>query len=348
MNDIYNRSWSSGLPRREKVNKKTNHHFRLWSLVVLLLFGIAVFGSTIGHASTPYPAIKSGIDGYCIDNHGNSESSNNPINSEYCNNSDAQNFTLTGTTINHDSTYCLGVANNSVTPYAKIVLNTCSGASGQVWLRDRGGFQNPNSGLCLAIPESLTGVELVASPCSDLSQFNEQWTPVSAKGTPISGNNCGAETLEGARVGCFATQEWTAWQAKPSSHYSLLNNYTDGNSYEQWCADFVSYVYKEAGYPFSQGERGWDEYNANNIQNMANFTLHYASSNYVPRTGDVAFFDYAGGHVEIVVSGGKNPTFVYGDSATPDPVTGNGDMMANTITNDGINGQVIYYLTPGK
>jgi len=62
-------------------------------------------------------------------------------------------------------------------------------------------------------------------------------------------------------VACYAAKEWAAWQAPGSNHNALLNVYADGNGYEEWCADFISYVYKEAGYPFSGGERdGWDEY----------------------------------------------------------------------------------------
>jgi len=76
------------------------------------------------------------------------------------------------------------------------------------------------------------------------------------------------------------------------------------------------------------------------------FTQHYANTGYIPKTGDVAYFNYNGGHVEIVVSGGSKPTFVYGNSATIDPTTGNGEMEANTETSDGSLGQLVYYLSP--
>jgi len=66
----------------------------------------------------------------------------------------------------------------------------------------------------------------------------------------------------------------------------------------------------------------------------------------VPLAGDVAYFNYGGGHVEIVVSGGQTPTFVYGDSGVTDPTTGNGQMTTNTITQKANEGQLIYYLSP--
>ena len=127
--------------------------------------------------------------------------------------------------------------------------------------------------------------------------------------------------------------------------YAGINDCGNANKDEEWCADFVSYVYKQAGYPFLYGERdGWDEYYAPNIQNQG-FIYHSAAS-YIPHAGDVAFFDYNGGHVEIVAVGGSKPIFIYGDSGTIDKTTGNGDMAENTITNDGYAGQVIYYLSP--
>jgi cell wall-associated NlpC family hydrolase len=146
-------------------------------------------------------------------------------------------------------------------------------------------------------------------------------------------------------VACYAEKEWTTWQSGGISHDTLLNSYTNGSPDEEWCADFVSYVYKEAGYPFTQGSsNGWDENNANYIQYMG-FAMHSASSGYVPKPGDIAFFNYNAGHVEIVVSGGSHPTFIYGDSATIDPTTGNGQMKANTILSDS-DGQIVYYLSP--
>jgi hypothetical protein len=150
---------------------------------------------------------------------------------------------------------------------------------------------------------------------------------------------------KGDQVACYAKRQWAAWQSGSAIHEALLTDYTQGNTNEEWCADFVSYVYKEAGFPFENGERNnWDEYNANNVQYMG-FTLHPAGS-YLPRPGDVAYFNYPGGHVEIVVSGGTHPTFVYGDAGTIDPATGNGDMTENSFTSDGTAGQVVYYLSP--
>jgi hypothetical protein len=222
-------------------------------------------------------------------------------------------------------------------------LNTCNGSPGETWNIDLSGYENPNSGLCLDAPSNKTNYQLAIDSCNNLSRIGESWTAAS-----WSNNNSSASCVSGTKgeqVACFAEKQWVAWQTGLSNHKILLTDYTDGNSYEEWCADFVSYVYKEAGYPFTAGERnGWDEYNANNIQYMG-FTMHSAAS-YSPKPGDVAFFDYAGGHVEVVATGGKTPTFIYGDSNTADPATGNGEMNEDSLTSDGSAGQVIYYLSP--
>jgi hypothetical protein len=188
----------------------------------------------------------------------------------------------------------------------------------------------------LAIPDAQTKQQLVLASCSYITQPYEQWTSTT---TPTC-----KDATDGQRVACYAIKEWTTWQSGTPSHEALLNTYTDGAPYEEWCADFVSYVYKEADAPFTNGETdGWDENIASNVQNQG-FTLHPAIL-YTPQVGDVAYFNYTGGHVEIVISGGSTPTYIYGNSATIDPTTGNGQMEANTISNEGNLGGVSYYLS---
>jgi hypothetical protein len=315
------------------------HRLLPWAIVFVVCFGIVLtFKSVTSHAAGVSSAIKSGITGYCLDDHTDAKINNAPVDSWKCNNSDAQDWTIGIGTIEHGDNMCLSVENNGTTVGEPVVLRTCDQATGQVWLRDQGGFENPNSGSCLSIPNSKTGQQLVTASCSYLTQNFEVWISTLK-------SNCVVGT-KGEEVACQAEQDWTQWQSGTPSHETLLNQYTDGAPYEEWCADFVSYVYKEAGYPFADGEtNGWDENIASNIQNQG-FTLHPASSHYVPQPGDVAYFDYAGGHVEIVVSGGSTPTFVYGNSATIDPTTGNGQMEANTITSKASEGQVVYYLSP--
>jgi hypothetical protein len=310
---------------------------------IFLLFTIAL-ATTIhfrpGNASAATSIIRSGLSNYCLDVHNSGTAAGTIVDDWQCNNTQAQSWTTTYDRIQHGNNLCLSVKGNGRTAGNSVVVNYCSLDPGQVWLRDQNGFENPNSGLCLALPPNAGDKPVTVATCALPSQLSEKWTP---SGSQVS-TSC-QQGNKGDKIACTAAKEWDTWQSEPTNHSSLLNTYTDGAPYEEWCADFVSYVYKEAGYPFAQGEAaGWDESNANNIQNMG-FTTHNPS-NYAPQPGDVAYFDYEGGHVEIVVSGGKNPTFVYGNSGTIDPTTGNGQMEANTKTSDGTLGNLIYYLSP--
>ncbi|HTB49175.1 MAG TPA: ricin-type beta-trefoil lectin domain protein [Verrucomicrobiae bacterium] len=317
----------------------------LFSVVLIVaLSAVGVYRSVATQASSAIPEIRSNTTRYCVDDYHNGSGPNALVDTWTCNGSSAQSWTFTGSAIKHGAARCLGVQNNGGNQGAAAVLNTCNGSPGQGWTIDLGGFENPSSGLCLTASADKDKAPLVISTCDNLSQPDEAWATTTWSDTASSATACNTGT-EGQKVACYAEQQWSAWQSSSSVHQALLTDYTDGNSYEQWCADFVSYVYKEAGYPFTGGERdGWDEYDANNIQNMG-LTLHPASG-YTPSPGDVAFFNYPGGHVEIVATGGTHPTFIYGDSGTTDPSTGNGDMNEDSLTSDGSAGQVAYYLSP--
>ncbi len=319
------------------------HRGLLVGIACLIIFGaISSFRFVSSHAVAATPQIKSGIFSLCLDDYHSEHPNGAKVDAATCNNTSAQAWTAGNGTITHDTNDCLTVQNNGKNQGDKVIMASCNAAPGQVWLRDREGYFNPNSGLCLTVPSSEAGAQLTINTCQNPTQPYETWTPVHAA---VASDSCTVGS-EGQKIACIARQQWSVWQTGSPDHESLLNTYTDSAPYEQWCADFVSYVYKQAGYPFTGGEADdWNESNANNIQNLG-FTQHSAASGYIPQAGDVAYFDYNGGHVEIVVSGGQTPTFIYGDSATIDPTTGNGQMMANTITQDGTMGQVVYYLSP--
>jgi hypothetical protein len=289
------------------------------------------------------PEITSAIEGYCMDDLHNSSGSGAVVDSWSCNGTSAQDWYMSKGKIRHDN-QCLAVLGSGIQAGDLVVADSCSNAAGQYWTINQGGFENPNSSLCLAIPDSHIEKQLIIASCNNLSDPNEGWEAVHWGDTASANGDCQNDT-QGQRIACVAEQQWVLWKSGTVRHSSLLNAYSDGNGYEEWCADFVSYVYKQAGYPFDNGERnGWDEYNASNIVNMG-FTVHSPSS-YVPKPGDVAYFNYPGGHVEIVVEGGMHPTFIYGDSGTTDPKTNNGEMNEDMLTSDGSSGQLEYYLSP--
>jgi hypothetical protein len=337
-----------GYAQPQKPKKSFRVKIRLFFVVAIcfaVIWGaLAVIGINHVSADVSIGEIRSAVAGYCLDDYKSSTKSGSPVYSWRCNGARAENWQVVGSRIKLANQYCLGVIQN------KVVIDNCSGSKNQQWSRRGAGFENLANSNCLSLAGNNHVGQVITASCSDLTNMSESWTSAHWSGLPlsaISSPTCKDLPL-GKRVACYANRQWLAWETEPKLHNILLTDYTDRNPYEEWCADFISYIYREAGAPFSNGERGkngWDEYNANNIQYMG-FTYHAANSGYVPRAGDIAFFDYAGGHVEIVVSGGAHPTFIYGDSGTIDPMTGNGNMAKNQIVNDGSAGHVVYYLSP--
>ncbi len=337
------KSYHTSQLRHTPADRHSSKRLKVFFVIVVLFFGIAGISKLDNKLSAQaIPEIRSGINGYCLDVHNNTPPPNAVVDTWSCNNSPAQDWTISGSAIRHSNNGCLDVDNGN-----KVVLNQCSGSASQSWTEAIGGYENTTSGLCLHVPNYTTNIQLDISSCDQLTKASETWTAEVSRDSDqasTSSSPCTSGT-EGEKVACEAATQWSLWQSVSPSHETLLTNYTDGNAYEEWCADFVSYIYSQAGYPFTQGERnGWDEYDANNIQYMG-FTWHPASG-YTPQPGDVAFFNYPGGHVEIVAVGGEKPIFIYGDSATTDPTTNNGQMDENSLTSDGSLGQLTYYLSP--
>ncbi|HET9098735.1 MAG TPA: ricin-type beta-trefoil lectin domain protein [Candidatus Saccharimonadales bacterium] len=321
--------------RQTPPKQRSGRNVLLATLAVIVIFVMAAsLRSGVSHAATNIAVIKSGIAGDCLDVQHSGTAAGTPVDDYGCNDTSAQAWQIGLTSIKHAG-LCLSVKSAAKAPGAVVELDQCSSSPGQVWIKDVNSLYNPNSQQCLKAPSS--AAQLIIASCNNSP--SESW---------ISSQNpldCAAYPSRGEKVACSAIKDWNDWQSPTSNHTALLQAYTDGAPYEEWCADFVSYAYKQAGYPFANGEaNGWDESNANYVKNQG-FSMH-SPSRYVPQTGDVAYFDYNGGHVEIVISGGKTPSFIYGNSAAIDPATGNGEMASNTKTSDGSLGKLVYYLSP--
>lgn len=314
---------------------KRFRHTSGFVLLALVLTAVLLSWLFLGtsHASTLGSPIKSGWSGQCLDDYRSKLISGNQVDLWGCNDSSAQDWQVNLTQIIHDNNLCLTAQSDT-----QITVNTCNQDANQVWLRDDDSFLNPEKGLCLTAKNS-SDSQLTLTSCTNLTSLAKTWTPnIDYASYPCTGT-------QGQKVACYAVKQWINWTTEPNNHQNLLNEYTADAPYEEWCADFVSYVYQEAGYPFSNGNYdGWNENIASDIVNQG-FSVD-SSAGYQAQPGDVGYFDYPGGHVEIVVSGGKTPTFIYGNSATIDPTTGNGEMAANTITNDPALGSLQYYMSP--
>jgi hypothetical protein len=335
--------------KTDKKNRKSFTHLAIVLVVSAFLIwaSVAVASLRPASADSPIPELRSGQPDDCLSATNSKIKSGTTVIAASCNGSALQNFSLSDNHITIAGKYCLTSVGQAVQ------LTTCRPNNQQQdWSADGVGYMNLANNRCLSITSGNPNKPVVTASCSQLTNLSETWVPSTWSGVSIYNTSepaCNQASI-GQRVACEAERQWLAWQTQPKLHNALLYDYTAGNPYEEWCADFVSYVYKQAGAPFSNGERGlngWDEYNANNIINQG-FTYHAAGSGYLPKPGDVAYFNYLGGHVEIVVKGGSNPVFIYGDSGTIDPISGNGDMAENQITSDGSLGQLEYYLSPGN
>lgn len=124
-------------------------------------------------------------------------------------------------------------------------------------------------------------------------------------------------------VVCLAQGELALWKSQPDylSKYPAFIyaqtgflKYSNG-AYEEWCADFVSWIYKQAGYSFDFNSN-WQVGYVPNIQQMGKnnnkFHLHIVGDGYSPRPGDLAIYDV--GHVNMLVAvNGSATTYIGGD-----------------------------------
>lgn len=319
---------------------------RLVMTALIALISIVGFGTYASFADNGLKSmsyLSNNATDKCLNIDNTTIKSGDSISMASCDHSMFQNWSVNLGLIKHDN-FCLSSLKSANKGYI-FKIESCNNDPSQVFLPTGNELLNSGSGLCLAT----TANNIInLSSCLKPSSLSQSWSSYSysnKKANKISSLNCNVSLTTRQLLACNTMMAWDNWNSKNSNHFKLLNKYTDGNSYEEWCADFVSYVYHVSNQSFVNGERnGWDEYNANNIQYQG-FKIHMVGSGYLPKAGDVAFFNYPGGHVEMVAVGGKNPTYIYGDSATVDSQTGNGNMAANTIQQDGQLGQVSYYLS---
>jgi len=102
------------------------------------------------------------------------------------------------------------------------------------------------------------------------------------------------------RIVALTKQEYAK---KPVSYDANVLKYSQGNK-EPWCADFVSWIFMQAGAPFNNPNSGsWRIPGVYTLQEyfQANGTYQEAGP-YVPKTGDVAVYHAGEGHANIVLA----------------------------------------------
>lgn len=127
---------------------------------------------------------------------------------------------------------------------------------------------------------------------------------------------------------CIAEQELALWKAQPGYPYPAYAEtgylkYDQNRKGEFWCADFVSWIYDQAGDPLQTPD--WNVPGVPELQqigvNGGSFQWHPASSGYTPQPGDIAIHgvgtDYEHTSIYIGTTGGVSE-YIAGDEY-PDP-----------------------------
>lgn len=140
-------------------------------------------------------------------------------------------------------------------------------------------------------------------------------------GTPI-----GDESLSQVRknVVCLAQQEQELWTSGKLQRGTGYFKYSQNNE-QDWCADFASWVYWQAGYSL-RPEPAWRVAAVQGIWDIGKqggkFQYH-AKDGYTPRPGDMIIHKTNASHVNIVVAvNGSNMTITGGNQGGNDNASG--------------------------
>ncbi|HWB39223.1 MAG TPA: CHAP domain-containing protein [Candidatus Saccharimonadales bacterium] len=109
----------------------------------------------------------------------------------------------------------------------------------------------------------------------------------------------------------------TEYAKSPVSYDATVLKYTQGSK-EAWCADYISWIYKQADQPFKNPNSGsWRIPGVYTLQEYFQLRHQYQKvGNYQPKTGDVAIYSHGQGHAAIVLSRhGSNITTIGGNES---------------------------------
>lgn len=190
--------------------------------------------------------------------------------------------------------------------------------------------------------------------CSSTAENTSSVSPQAGSSTAASAN----ATSLGNVVACIAKQELATWQAgPPGGPAQYCKKYIDGlgqtNWCEEWCADFASWVYNQAGYPLRQGST-WRIPAVATIRDLGDQIkgegrFDYHTSGYTPQIGDLVIHEKGGSsHVNIVVGvSGNTITMIGGDQGSGPYGGPNSRSNVSQYTQNGFySGDISGYVTP--
>ena len=180
------------------------------------------------------------------------------------------------------------------------------------------------------------------------------------------GNDCNSIPTSSTSVSqlrqnivCIAREQLAIWESQPGYPWDGANSYSETgylkysqNSPEEWCADFVSWVYNQADFPLQPDPNwkiGYIPALVSILATSKNFQEHQPGSNYVPQPGDIAMHSGGGGpesHVNIVVSvDGTTVNLIGGDQGNG-PYPGGSIVSTDTSVGGYWNDGIDLYISP--
>jgi hypothetical protein len=148
-----------------------------------------------------------------------------------------------------------------------------------------------------------------------------------------SSNTTGLSPVR-TQVVCLAQQELAAWKAGKGGDISKYHGHAG-----EWCADFVSWLYKQANYPLSpdnDGDVGYTGAVWDIGQQNQNFHAHPVGSGYTPKPGDIIIHN---GFVHTDMVAGFN-------NGTLDIISGNWGNKVDTYSTTIAGSDIMGFVSP--
>jgi hypothetical protein len=223
-----------------------------------------------------------------------------------------------------------GGSRSSVLPAMKATTTLADAAT--IWFND---YESPGDDTLGKRIER--GEEALALYGGGAAPSSSSTSSIISAGGCVGAVNCdtGTATTEGnlsqirQNVVCLAQQELALWKGPNVATNELCKKYGAGNLSggwcEEWCADFMSWLYNQTDYPFTGGQSGgWRLAAVDEIHNLGiedqNFHWHGSDSGYTPRPGDIAVHKNLStgvSHVNMVISvSGNTLTLIGGDQGS--------------------------------
>jgi hypothetical protein len=186
------------------------------------------------------------------------------------------------------------------------------------------------------------------SSCSSVGSVN---CSAASQDSAAGQGNSSSSGLSQVRqnVVCIAKAELAKWKSGEMGPGGSNIKYIQSHVEEEWCADFMSWVYKQAGYPVTGSMSNWQQAGALEMENMppvdgSKFELHHPGS-YIPVPGDMVTYSFS--HVNMVVSVNKNAGTMTVIGGNQGGIHANDQSLVSEYTINGFTGNDIHgYVSP--